>query len=275
MISKILRDRAGDVVTLSSGELTARRNEVTVHVRETFRGREHTAAAHVDAGDLRAALDEIAPAPMPSAITDEMVEAFIRAYMAVGGPQEGAVRAGFHASLPAAPAPKTDEDDLTCNCTYALDLIAQAQAKTTEAEARAEKAEEERDRVVEVHTRVRRERDEALTRVRELESLTAREHLDAALFEEVMIAQRMADNLRALYPDTPMATDDITEAVIEAFDPPTPKRPEGAEDWDEELGEMPAASDLTPEQRGRLADALAERDHALGVRVTEDGEGEG
>lgn len=54
-------DRHGDALTLSAGQLSARTGEVTVHVRERHRGRDHTAAVHVEPAELRAALKEVAP----------------------------------------------------------------------------------------------------------------------------------------------------------------------------------------------------------------------
>lgn len=58
---KTITDRGGDVLTLSTGHPSARTDEVTVHVREHFRGRTHSAAVHVTPRDLRAALDEFDP----------------------------------------------------------------------------------------------------------------------------------------------------------------------------------------------------------------------
>ncbi|WP_122941034.1 hypothetical protein [Brachybacterium sp. EE-P12] len=54
-------DRHGDALTLSAGQLSARTGEVTVHVRERHRGRDHTAAVHVGPAELRAVLEEVAP----------------------------------------------------------------------------------------------------------------------------------------------------------------------------------------------------------------------
>lgn len=54
-------DRHGDALTLSAGQLSARTGEVTVHVRERHRGRDHTAAVHVEPAELQAALEEVAP----------------------------------------------------------------------------------------------------------------------------------------------------------------------------------------------------------------------
>ncbi|MEV0869339.1 hypothetical protein AB0I24_15530 [Brachybacterium paraconglomeratum] len=54
-------DRHGDALTLSTGQPSSRTGEVTVHVRERHRGREHTAAVHVEPAELRAALEEVAP----------------------------------------------------------------------------------------------------------------------------------------------------------------------------------------------------------------------
>ena len=58
---KAITDRGGDVLTLSTGHPSARTDEVTVHIREHFRGRTHSAAVHVSPRELRAALDEFAP----------------------------------------------------------------------------------------------------------------------------------------------------------------------------------------------------------------------
>lgn len=54
-------DRHGDELTLSAGQPSARTGEVTVHVREQYQGRDHTAAVHVEPAELRAALEEVAP----------------------------------------------------------------------------------------------------------------------------------------------------------------------------------------------------------------------
>ena len=71
---------------------------------------------------------------------------------------------------------------------------------------------------------------------------------------------RVADAIRALYPEEPMATDVLAHTVITALTEPT--RPEGAEEIEAVIRKVVPSH---PEDRyGDLADRLAER----GVRVT-------
>ena len=71
---------------------------------------------------------------------------------------------------------------------------------------------------------------------------------------------RVADAIRALYPEEPMATDVLAHAVMTALTEPT--RPEGAEEIEAVIRKVVPSH---PEDRyGDLADRLAER----GVRVT-------
>ena len=136
---------------------------------------------------------------------------------------------------------------------------------------RAEKAEKERDEArrhecsdLDAHWRL----DETLASLKEanatVASLRAEQPrpLTADDIEQLVTQNRyrVADAIRALYPEEAMATDVLAHTVITALTEPT--RPEGAEEIEAVIRKVVPSH---PEDRyGDLADRLAER----GVRVT-------
>lgn len=206
--------------------------------------------------------------PFPCVATDEMVHAAVAANYTPAAKSGiyGYMRHIVAAALSV--APMTDEDART----YALEQIEAAQAETTEAVARAEKAERERDEAI----REAEELGEALDNVKPVDTMTAREHLDAAWDAAYVPADGTIPGRTPFLFRTKHGTDrrvsmstgapdDLpTNSVAgerRLLDPPTPARP----DWKR-------LEDLLREQPSGTVTEAARWLIEHGVRAPEDGE---
>jgi len=194
-------------------------------------------AIRIPAAELRAALDKVAPTSPDYA--------------------DGGVTAALVEAEVAGSYTRTDEDGLT---------LLMVQQQRDQATARAEKTEQERDGALRHRDRWRKRAEAAEEAMRTLcaeqsRGFTAEDITDDEWAQIKDRAWGYWENHSILN------SHGLMRMMQHAFAKPA-RHPE-AEAWEEELGEMPAAADLTPEQRARLADALAERDHALGVTAPE------
>lgn len=169
--------------------------------------------------------------------------------------------------------------------TYALEQIEAAQAETTEAVKRAEKAEHERDTARKFQRVIAKDRDDLRDRLA-AESLTAREHLDAARASGYPLPKGATIPAGVPFWVKPgeepwefvpggtagdLDTSPFPAAQYVLLDPPAPTRPEGAEEYQRIIADR-VAGDLPDDVIRALADDVAKMAGETVLWSGEDGE---